>query len=64
MNKLILKIWGIFAIVGAIVMVSTVGASDMGTLDHKTFFIRAGVGVALFIIGLVGLKKSGWHAMN
>lgn len=64
LKKVFHWIFGLCMFAGFVVMVGTVGSSDLNTIDFKTALVYSLIGLALMFIGFVGLKLSGWEYID
>ena len=49
---------------GFILMIGTVGASDLNIIDFEKIFVQASIAMLLILAGFFGLKLSGWEYIN
>lgn len=46
---------------GFILMIGTVGASDLNIIDFEKIFVQASIALLLILVGFFGLKLSGFE---
>ena len=64
LKKVCHRIFGLCAFGGFMFMVGTAGASDCNLIDFRQIVIQSLIGLALVIIGFIGLKLSYWKYID